>query len=553
MITIQNKMRAAFIYFLALLAHNHHSVKSAISNPNFWDVSQEQLDELVGKSAAYFRPVEHMGNGAKLCNALPGYENETAYKLTNATVLVMDEELICKDFPSTCDMSTGEKETWLIDRAGWFSAEHIASGVNGDIPYDKDQSIVARRACAAGRALLLPTAAEGGQPRSIDVKGLGTTDPVPQNTAVEKGVGSHRDGLFSMFEAFYEYMNEKTIAAVLEDHFRRHPLVLHGEDMSFNTVGIYAVISLGFQIPVVTGDGTKYFVASGLLRQASRRHPNPHGWMDYHEAAVLEQILNSYGIRSDGPQNNLRFLRLPNPHCRRINLQGTFARRTLTDFGTIQGDAHAVEWPPKGDCLVHWGETGRIIETTLWNKEFGIGSQKVRDFLRNGYALIPPPEAEDRQPLDYEHIRTTSNVRMRQMWELESCWWNAECSVEAVRDAVRAGLLHESLFYDKNASDTCDDGLLSKEIGSILERGAAIVENVDITDPPERPSTPNVFKMIDSDGDNKLSVEETEAYFKGIDKVMPEGLMESEDKDGDGFVSWVEFSGPKGDSPGDEL
>ena len=36
--------------------------------------------------------------------------------------------------------------------------------------------------------------------------------------------------------------------------------------------------------------------------------------------------------------------------------------------------------------------------------------------------------------------------------------------------------------------------------------------------------------------------------------ALPEGLMESEDKDSDGFVSWEEFSGPKGDGPGgDEL
>ena len=93
--------------------------------------------------------------------------------------------------------------------------------------------------------------------------------------------------------------------------------------------------------------------------------------------------------------------------------------------------------------------------------------------------------------------------------------------------------------------------------GDKIPGGATLnfdVEVVDITDPPARPPTPNVFKMIDTDEDNKLSVEEIEAYFKGMDKEMPEGLMESEDKDADGFVSWEEFSGPKGDGPGgDEL
>ena len=48
---------------------------------------------------------------------------------------------------------------------------------------------------------------------------------------------------------------------------------------------------------------------------------------------------------------------------------------------------------------------------------------------------------------------------------------------------------------------------------------------------------------------------EVEAYFKnmGQDTVPPE-LWENEDKDGDGFISWEEFSGPKGSNPlGDEL
>mmetsp|Transcript_4138 Transcript_4138/g.9395 ORF Transcript_4138/g.9395 Transcript_4138/m.9395 type:complete len:210 (+) Transcript_4138:76-705(+) len=93
--------------------------------------------------------------------------------------------------------------------------------------------------------------------------------------------------------------------------------------------------------------------------------------------------------------------------------------------------------------------------------------------------------------------------------------------------------------------------------GDKIPGGATLnfdVEVVDITDPPERPPTPNIFKQIDTDGDQKLSLEEITAYFKTMDKDVPDGLMDSEDKDGDGFVSWDEFSGPKGDSPGgDEL
>jgi hypothetical protein len=34
---------------------------------------------------------------------------------------------------------------------------------------------------------------------------------------------------------------------------------------------------------------------------------------------------------------------------------------------------------------------------------------------------------------------------------------------------------------------------------------------------------------------------------------LPEGLWENEDKDQDGFVSWEEFGGPKGNNPHEEL
>ena len=62
--------------------------------------------------------------------------------------------------------------------------------------------------------------------------------------------------------------------------------------------------------------------------------------------------------------------------------------------------------------------------------------------------------------------------------------------------------------------------------------------------------------MLDTNGDGKLSVEEVSAYFESQGASLPDGLMEGEDKDKDGFISWEEFSGPKGKeapSPKDEL
>jgi FK506-binding protein 14 len=86
--------------------------------------------------------------------------------------------------------------------------------------------------------------------------------------------------------------------------------------------------------------------------------------------------------------------------------------------------------------------------------------------------------------------------------------------------------------------------------GDVIPGGATLkfdIEVVDIQD--EAPPEPNLFEMLDTDGDGKLSVAEISAFFESQGAPMPEDLLASEDKDGDGFVSWEEFSGPKGDAP----
>lgn len=52
--------------------------------------------------------------------------------------------------------------------------------------------------------------------------------------------------------------------------------------------------------------------------------------------------------------------------------------------------------------------------------------------------------------------------------------------------------------------------------------------------------------------DDRLSPAEVLAFFQKRNPDMmalPEGLMENEDNDKDGFISWDEFSGPKGKTP----
>jgi hypothetical protein len=58
-----------------------------------------------------------------------------------------------------------------------------------------------------------------------------------------------------------------------------------------------------------------------------------------------------------------------------------------------------------------------------------------------------------------------------------------------------------------------------------------------------------VFGQLDKNKDNKLTEQELKAFFSRQGRPMPPGLMQDEDKDSDGFISWDEFGGPKGAAP----
>mmetsp|Transcript_589 Transcript_589/g.1161 ORF Transcript_589/g.1161 Transcript_589/m.1161 type:complete len:213 (-) Transcript_589:50-688(-) len=95
--------------------------------------------------------------------------------------------------------------------------------------------------------------------------------------------------------------------------------------------------------------------------------------------------------------------------------------------------------------------------------------------------------------------------------------------------------------------------------GGAIPGGATLhfdVEVVAINADAPAADVPNLFEEIDTDSDGKISKDEVGAYFKaqGQDEV-PDELWQREDTDSDGFISWAEFSGPKGtENPmGDEL
>jgi len=88
--------------------------------------------------------------------------------------------------------------------------------------------------------------------------------------------------------------------------------------------------------------------------------------------------------------------------------------------------------------------------------------------------------------------------------------------------------------------------------GADIPGGATLnfdVEVIEIGD--DAPPQPNLFTQIDTNEDGKLDKDEVKAYFVGMgqEDMDVDPIFEQEDTDSDGFISWDEFSGPKGDAP----
>lgn len=89
---------------------------------------------------------------------------------------------------------------------------------------------------------------------------------------------------------------------------------------------------------------------------------------------------------------------------------------------------------------------------------------------------------------------------------------------------------------------------ISPGAGNDIPGGATLRFDVEVVDFGAEPEAENLFKKLDiSPKDGKLTSDEVLAFFKTQGREeLPEGLWASEDKDSDGFITWEEFSGPKG-------
>ena len=83
--------------------------------------------------------------------------------------------------------------------------------------------------------------------------------------------------------------------------------------------------------------------------------------------------------------------------------------------------------------------------------------------------------------------------------------------------------------------------------GAQIPGGATLHFDVELMDIQDAPAPPNIFKDVDADGSGDLTKQELTDWFKAEhNRDLPDDLMKGEDKDGDGVISWEEFSGPKG-------
>lgn len=198
---------------------------------------------------------------------------EKVVQLKSAKPVLIDYELIRRDFAEVEKMSDSQIDHWLIEQVGYISKPQVKQNlVNSEIPVLANERD-AYRPKNYNRALVFQT--NGGA--LIDAKGTGSLHP---------SSGDHANGLASLGETIREFGYEKLVTRIL-----RHA----GSETQ--TVGCYGVIDLGFDI--IHDDG-KVARAGMVLRQAHIRAKGAYSLLDNDRALKVEKILRRYGITSAG-------------------------------------------------------------------------------------------------------------------------------------------------------------------------------------------------------------------------------------------------------------
>ncbi|PIQ60152.1 MAG: hypothetical protein COW00_07765 [Bdellovibrio sp. CG12_big_fil_rev_8_21_14_0_65_39_13] len=244
-------------------------------------------------------------------------ETEQVVKLRNAKVVIVDYDLIKRDFPVMKNYSDSEIDKWLIDQVGYVSIPQTKQTiVNTAIP-TTGELIDAHRPTDYGRALVfdMKDPVTGNEIGIMDVKGVGALRP---------GQRDHGNGVATLGETIREFVYENMMRRVLKD-----------SELTQKTVGSYAVIDPGFD--VVHADGSTS-PAGFYVRQGHDRVPQSGAWLPEDLRMKIQNVFHQYGVD-------------PNR-----NIQGTKNHEGIFDFGhyVVRDDLKSIN-PNKQIPFAQWG------------------------------------------------------------------------------------------------------------------------------------------------------------------------------------------------------
>jgi len=246
-----------------------------------------------------------------------GLRRERARHVNTARVVFARHEVIQHDFPFMKDAALlareeslralrgaarveglrRRREEWLLSHAGVVSATQASQAkVNTRIRVRRVSHEVFRPT-RYGRGLVVPVETFEGQAGSahaglLDLKGAGVArGRVPS-------LEHHSSGLCTLGEVFREFLFQ----TLLDEIFRRAA-------PCFWTVPVYAVIDLGFDVRLASGEE----VPAGMLVRRAHRRPEgstelPRRFSVEEQTQVeLELLLRHYGLTSSNRGTRFRF------------------------------------------------------------------------------------------------------------------------------------------------------------------------------------------------------------------------------------------------------
>lgn len=247
----------------------------------------------------------------------PRSETEQVVKLKNARVVLVDYDLIRRDFPAMKNYSNPEVDKWLIDQVGYVSIPQTKQTVVNTKIETTGEMINAYRPTDYGRALVfeMKDPVTGDVMGIMDAKGVGALRP---------GQRDHANGVATLGETIREFVYENMMRRVLKD-----------SELTQKTVGSYAVIDPGFD--VVHADGSTS-PAGFYVRQGHDRVPQSGAWLPSDLRTKIQGVLHTYGVD-------------PN-----TNIQGTKNHGGIFDFGhyVVKNDLKNIN-PDKQVPFAQWG------------------------------------------------------------------------------------------------------------------------------------------------------------------------------------------------------